>query len=455
MHDYSKICRICMSSGSRDIFHRSNIDPNSPLERLLEKMRYVTMMKIEENDDLPRLICDLCIVQLNVAYNFKRQAVENDTKLRQYFIEHGITSHYSVPNSEIPNNSNLKNPTSSSNNNTESINNRHNTNISTTNVETASVRSSNFTASNSTPISPTVRRVTNSFPIMPIIVKTEPDNDILVDDLSDSVIENTRDGPLTESSISTENIINTGNRTQLNNSTSSMVYLNGYSINTLTPSSEVESYHNVSTNNNTANISDVMQLSSGSSISFGTSQNRNKRKTNVNIDKSNDKTKNDQQEKKSLSPAEITRKKIAQKRLGSQLKTRRVLKNCLETTLSGLKIDMAPPKGKVSREEMKKKLYFGVERKQRDSLEKQKSLASENSTKKNNRVYDNTTKILLNPFNTRKQNSAPSSISRRSSGQKMPTEKGRGKKNTRKSASDIQRTQIQLLQPKIEPPSKN
>ncbi|KAL1396997.1 hypothetical protein pipiens_010089, partial [Culex pipiens pipiens] len=45
---------------------------------------------IDEMENLPPMICDLCIVQLNVAYNFKRQASESDTKLRQYLIENGI-----------------------------------------------------------------------------------------------------------------------------------------------------------------------------------------------------------------------------------------------------------------------------------------------------------------------------------------------------------------------------
>lgn len=39
---------------------------------------------------MPSLICDLCIVQLNVAYNFKRLALENDFRLRQYLIENGM-----------------------------------------------------------------------------------------------------------------------------------------------------------------------------------------------------------------------------------------------------------------------------------------------------------------------------------------------------------------------------
>lgn len=89
-----KICRICLTEGSRNIFQRSlshdalyNV---SSLSRISEKLRYVTLLKVDELENLPPMICDLCIVQLNVAYNFKRQASESDTKLRQYLIENGI-----------------------------------------------------------------------------------------------------------------------------------------------------------------------------------------------------------------------------------------------------------------------------------------------------------------------------------------------------------------------------
>lgn len=46
--------------------------------------------QIHETDCLPEMICDSCIVQLNVAYNFKKRAIESDSKLRQYIIEKGI-----------------------------------------------------------------------------------------------------------------------------------------------------------------------------------------------------------------------------------------------------------------------------------------------------------------------------------------------------------------------------
>lgn len=35
-------------------------------------------------------MCDSCIIQLNVAYNLKRNAIQSDMKVRQYMIEYGI-----------------------------------------------------------------------------------------------------------------------------------------------------------------------------------------------------------------------------------------------------------------------------------------------------------------------------------------------------------------------------
>lgn len=40
---------------------------------------------------MPQLICDSCIIQLNVAYNFKQKAIETDTSMRQYVIENGLS----------------------------------------------------------------------------------------------------------------------------------------------------------------------------------------------------------------------------------------------------------------------------------------------------------------------------------------------------------------------------
>lgn len=48
------------------------------------------MHQIDENENLPKCICDSCIIQLNVAYNLKKAAVQSDIKLRQYVIEYGV-----------------------------------------------------------------------------------------------------------------------------------------------------------------------------------------------------------------------------------------------------------------------------------------------------------------------------------------------------------------------------
>ncbi|XP_031633359.1 uncharacterized protein LOC116347082 [Contarinia nasturtii] len=95
------ICRVCLSSASRNIFEKSTASQNdfsipaigenvSSLDRLVEKLRYVTMLKVDECENLPKNMCDSCIIQLNVAYNLKKNAIQSDLKLRQYMIEFGI-----------------------------------------------------------------------------------------------------------------------------------------------------------------------------------------------------------------------------------------------------------------------------------------------------------------------------------------------------------------------------
>jgi hypothetical protein len=49
MRDIQKMCRICLSQGSRDIFESSNIAnmlARDDLSRIAEKLRYVTMLKV-------------------------------------------------------------------------------------------------------------------------------------------------------------------------------------------------------------------------------------------------------------------------------------------------------------------------------------------------------------------------------------------------------------------------
>lgn len=53
-------------------------------------LRFCCFFQIHPTDCLPEMICDSCIVQLNVAYSFKMKAIESDTKLHQYVIEKGF-----------------------------------------------------------------------------------------------------------------------------------------------------------------------------------------------------------------------------------------------------------------------------------------------------------------------------------------------------------------------------
>lgn len=49
MRDILKMCRICLSQGSRDIFENSNIAnllAKDELSRIAEKLRFVTMLKV-------------------------------------------------------------------------------------------------------------------------------------------------------------------------------------------------------------------------------------------------------------------------------------------------------------------------------------------------------------------------------------------------------------------------
>jgi hypothetical protein len=52
---------------------------------------YIFISQVNPKENLPAQICDLCIVQLNVSYNFKRLALKNDFYIRQYIIENGMS----------------------------------------------------------------------------------------------------------------------------------------------------------------------------------------------------------------------------------------------------------------------------------------------------------------------------------------------------------------------------
>lgn len=65
------ICRVCLNSGSRNIFEKSSNDSQfaipaigenvSSLDRLVEKLRYVTMLKVsknQNNNNKKKIKCD-------------------------------------------------------------------------------------------------------------------------------------------------------------------------------------------------------------------------------------------------------------------------------------------------------------------------------------------------------------------------------------------------------------
>lgn len=62
----------------------------APQQFLLIAQNFSTL-QVNPKENLPQQICDLCIVQLNVSYNFKRLALKNDFQIRQYMIENGIS----------------------------------------------------------------------------------------------------------------------------------------------------------------------------------------------------------------------------------------------------------------------------------------------------------------------------------------------------------------------------
>ncbi|XP_058121476.1 uncharacterized protein LOC131263315 isoform X2 [Anopheles coustani] len=112
MDDQTKLCRVCLGEGARYIFHSSLVNDEqcsvASINFIADKLRFVLLLPINEHDGLAMWICDLCLVQLNVAYQFKRLALESDQKLRHFEASHqepcveisnAITYHSDFPDS--------------------------------------------------------------------------------------------------------------------------------------------------------------------------------------------------------------------------------------------------------------------------------------------------------------------------------------------------------------------
>lgn len=63
--------------------------PNTELSNQI--FFFFPFIQVDECENLPKNMCDSCIIQLNVAYNLKKNAIQSDLKLRQYMIEFGMS----------------------------------------------------------------------------------------------------------------------------------------------------------------------------------------------------------------------------------------------------------------------------------------------------------------------------------------------------------------------------
>lgn len=134
---------------------------------------FLFYFQIDENENLPKSICDSCIVQLNVAYNFKKNAIQSDIKLRQYLIEYGVGI---FPYNGI-NNGNV--PLLRTSNSLMPIN-------SAIRPAVEKPRAQNNNESNNGNISTNGSNTLRPFPVMPLIIKEEP---IDYETMSDITIE--------------------------------------------------------------------------------------------------------------------------------------------------------------------------------------------------------------------------------------------------------------------------
>ncbi|XP_050072991.1 uncharacterized protein LOC126561088 [Anopheles maculipalpis] len=79
-------CRVCLSEGTWNIFGSNVVNDEmctvASINHIRDKLQYVTQLEINADDGLPFRICELCVVQLNLAYYFKQLAADSDSKLR-------------------------------------------------------------------------------------------------------------------------------------------------------------------------------------------------------------------------------------------------------------------------------------------------------------------------------------------------------------------------------------
>lgn len=205
------------------------IRSNSSVFISIHSLFFDSNPQIDESENLPKYLCDSCIIQLNVAYNFKRNSVESDIKIRQYIIEYGMS--INTNQSSVANSNNLLVPASNFNappspSSSSSGLNLHNgiNGIINNNYSHTVDQSMTRTATEPFP-----------FPISPFIIKEEP---VDFETLSDITIE-------TNTEIANDYRLNGRNKTSVNGSvtgsiTGSMVTLNDKSLLISTALSDVD-----------------------------------------------------------------------------------------------------------------------------------------------------------------------------------------------------------------------
>ena len=77
--DFNRICRCCLT----ERLHMKLIFDTTSLPDMLMSCASIL---IKENDNLPSLICNQCIQQVNRSYTFRKQCENSDNTLREWLI---------------------------------------------------------------------------------------------------------------------------------------------------------------------------------------------------------------------------------------------------------------------------------------------------------------------------------------------------------------------------------
>ncbi|XP_055297611.1 zinc finger protein 300-like [Sitodiplosis mosellana] len=69
------LCRVCLKQGPGINIYTGNI---------LEKFLFTTLVQVEKNDGLSEIICKKCLARLQIAYDFKKDAIASNRELRSF-----------------------------------------------------------------------------------------------------------------------------------------------------------------------------------------------------------------------------------------------------------------------------------------------------------------------------------------------------------------------------------